>query len=134
MPDDSCSRIAPFLLGPATPLYGIWLFYANQPDLAAAGARGLGRFADTVTVSRPTPRYFVVRSRETLPPRALVELGVRLRQAWQTAVPENTRVAELLAADREALRAPNACPAYPAPEELGDPGTSPHWPPVKGPQ
>ncbi|HEY3961422.1 MAG TPA: glycosyltransferase family 39 protein [Gaiellaceae bacterium] len=134
VPDDSCSRVAPFLLGPATPAYGIWLFYANQPDWSAAGARALGSFAGTVTVARPTPRYFVVRSREVLSPHALVELGVQLREAWQTAVPANTRVAELLAADREALRAPNACPPYPAPEELGDPGTSPHWPPVKGAQ
>jgi hypothetical protein len=102
-------------------------------DLSDAGARAFAGFG-AVTVARPTPRYFVVRSRQALPPRALVELGIRLRQAWQTAVPANTRVAELLAADREALQAPAACPAYPAPEELGDPGTSPHWPPVKSPQ
>ncbi len=64
-----------------------------------------------------------------MPPRALVELGVRLRLAWRSAVPANTRVNELLIADREALRAPGACPAYGV---LGDPDTSPHWPPVKG--
>jgi hypothetical protein len=46
-------------------------------------------------------------------------------------VPANTRVEELLIADREALRAPHACRAYGV---LGDPDISPHWPPVKGPQ
>jgi hypothetical protein len=132
-PDDACSRIAPFLLGPATQAHGIWLFYANQLDWSAAGARALSR-VEGVTVTRPTQRYFVVRSQQALPPRTLVVLGLKLRSAWQTAVPANTRVAELIAADRQALAAPTACPDYPAAEELGDPGTSPHWPPVKGPQ
>jgi len=129
--DDSCTRVAPFLLGPRTGSHGLWLFFAAQPDEWRAGGRTFAAFAQSVTVARPTPRYFVVRSRRALPPRALVELGLRLRSAWQRAVPANTRVAELLIADREALRAPRACPPYGA---LGDPDISPHWPPVKGPQ
>jgi hypothetical protein len=85
-----------------------------------------------VTVERPTPRFFVVRSTDALSPRVLVTLGLKLRSAWHRAVPANTRVAELLAADQQALA--GSCANYPAKEELGDPGTSPHWPPVKSPQ
>ena len=129
--DDACTRVAPFLLGPRTAAYGIWLFVAAQQDEWQAGARTFTSFSRQVTVARPTPRYFVVRSRSALPPRALVELGLRLRGAWQRAVPANTRVEELLIADREALRAPRSCPAYGV---LDDPDISPHWPPVKGPQ
>jgi hypothetical protein len=88
-------------------------------------------FPQGVTVTQPTPRYFVVRSRAALPPRQLVELGRSLRLAWRAAVPANARVNELLIADRQALRDPHACPAY---GQLGDPDISPHWPPVKGPQ
>jgi Dolichyl-phosphate-mannose-protein mannosyltransferase len=129
--DDACARVAPFLLGPKTPTHGLWLFFAAKPGEDNAAAAAFRRFAATVTVERPTPRYFVVRSRQTLRPRALIELGQRLRRAWQVAVPANTRVEELLIADREALRAPRACPPYGV---LGDPDTSPHWPPVRGPQ
>ena len=129
--DDACARVAPFLLGPQTATHGLWLFFAALPEEWQGGGRAFESFATTVTVARPTPRYFVVRSRSALSPRQLVELGVRLRLAWQRAVPANTRVEELLIADREALRAPRACPAYGA---LGDPDISPHWPPVKGPQ
>ncbi|HZT17294.1 MAG TPA: glycosyltransferase family 39 protein [Gaiellaceae bacterium] len=127
--DDACTRLAPFLRGSATATHGIWLFFAAHRSEWQAASRGFRPFASVVTVARPTPRYFVVRSREAMPPRALVELGVRLRLAWRSAVPANTRVNELLIADREALRAPGACPAYGV---LGDPDTSPHWPPVKG--
>lgn len=129
--DDSCARVAPFLLGPTTASHGLWLFFAAQREEWQAGGRAFAAFAETVTVARPTPRYFVVRSRASLSPRALVELGLRLRRAWQRAVPANTRVAELLIADREALRASRVCPPY---GQLGDPDISPHWPPVKGPQ
>jgi hypothetical protein len=52
---------------------------------------------------------------------------MRLRLRWRAAVPQNPRVNELLIADRDALRAPDACPAY---GTLGDPDISPHWPPL----
>jgi hypothetical protein len=122
--DDACARVAPFLLGPQTPRHGLWLFFSPDPISAFGGFPG-------VTVTRPTPRYFVVRSTHALPPRQLVELGRRLRLAWRTALPLNPRVNELLIADRQALRYPASCPAY---GQLGDPDISPHWPPVKGPQ
>ena len=121
--DDACARVAPFLLGPQTPVHGLWLFFSPMPASPA--------FPQGVTVTRPTPRYFVVRSDAALPPRQLLELGERLRRAWRTAVPQNARVNELLIADRQALRDPQSCPPY---GQLGDPDISPHWPPVKGPQ
>jgi hypothetical protein len=126
--DDACTRVAPFLTGPRVPRHGLWLFFAAEPGQWQAAADAFGRFPD-VTVARPTVRYFVVRSRRALPPRALVELGVRLRRAWRAAVPQNARVNELLLADRLALAHPNMCPPY---GQLGDPDISPHWPPVKG--
>jgi dolichyl-phosphate-mannose-protein mannosyltransferase len=128
--DDACTRVAPFLLGPETPRHGLWVFFAAAPDEWRAGDAALHRVPG-IALSRPTPRYFVVRSADALTPRRLVELGQRLRRAWRSGVPQNTRVNELLLADRQALRDPRTCPAY---GQLGDPDISPHWPPVKGPQ
>jgi 4-amino-4-deoxy-L-arabinose transferase-like glycosyltransferase len=122
--DDACARVAPFLLGPQTPRHGLWLFYAYTPVPAFGGFAG-------VTVNRPSPHFFVVRSNQALPPRQLVELGRRLRFAWRATHTQDARVNELLIADRDALRDPQSCPAY---GQLGDPDISPHWPPVKGPQ
>ncbi len=117
--DDACERLQPFLAGPATPRYGLWVFYAASPSEAAAAKRALG-------VSAVAGRYFVVRSRRPLAPAALVREGIRLRLAWKRAVPLNGRVDELLLADRTALS--HTCVPY---GELGDPDISPHWPPVK---
>jgi hypothetical protein len=97
----------------------VWVFYAASPEEAAAARRALG--------SAPLAgRYFVVRSRTTLRPRALVRRGLELRLAWKRAVPLNHRVDELIRADRELLA--GSCTPY---GELGDPDISPHWPPVK---
>jgi hypothetical protein len=109
------------------PRHGLWLFYAYTPGPSFAGFRG-------ITVTQPTPNYFVVRSNAALPPRQLVDLGRRLRLAWRATHPQDARVNELLIADRDALRDPRHCPAYPSADELGDPDISPHWPPVRGPQ
>ena len=117
--DDSCERVEPFLRGPQTPRYGLWLFYAASPDETAAAARAL----------HATPidgRYFAIRSKAPLAPRALIREGVRLRTAWRSAVPLNRRVNELLIADRELLA--GTCVPY---GDLGDPDIDPHWPPVK---
>jgi hypothetical protein len=124
--DDSCARVAPFLLGPATPRHGLWIFYAAAPDQEARGAAAFAGRRD-VTVSRPVTGYLLLRSRAALPPRALVRLGVQLRVLWQQAVPENARVEELLLADRAALADPHHCTPYGV---LDDPNISPHWPPL----
>jgi Dolichyl-phosphate-mannose-protein mannosyltransferase len=116
--DDACARLAPFLLGPQTAVHGLWVFYAAYPDEQAAGSSAFDGVND-VTVERPATGYLLVRSQQALPPRRLVELGQLLRQ--------NSRVNELLIADRQALRNPYACPAY---GDLGDPDISPHWPPI----
>jgi hypothetical protein len=116
--DEACANLEPFLRT-AKPRYGLWLFYAASPDETAAAERALG--------TEPIDgHYFAVRSRTPLAPRALVREGVRLRVAWKQAVPFNRRVDELLVADRSALT--GTCVRY---GDLGDPGISPHWPPVK---
>jgi hypothetical protein len=56
----------------------------------------------------------------------LIRLGRAYRLAWRGAVPSNRRVNELLIADNELLK--GRCIPY---GDLGDPGISPHWPPVK---
>jgi hypothetical protein len=116
--DEACENLQPFLDGAQAPRRGLWVFYAANPESAAAAARELG-------AAPVGGRYFAVRSRP-LPPRALVREGIRLRLAWKRAVPENRRVDELLIADRSALE--GTCVPY---GDLGDPGISPHWPPVK---
>lgn len=117
--DDSCKRAEAFLHGDAAPRYGVWVFYAAFPDETAAAQRALG-------VEPVGGHYFVVRSARRLPPRALVEEGLRLRRRWKRAVPLNRRVDELLIADRQLLA--GTCVPY---GELGDPGISPHWPPAR---
>jgi hypothetical protein len=116
--DETCANLQPFLRSTQA-RYGLWLFYAASPDEAAAAERALGTAATG-------GGYFAVRSRVPLPPRALVREGLRLRRAWKRAVPLNRRVDELVQADRSALA--GTCAPY---GDLGDPGISPHWPPVK---
>ncbi|HEU4977500.1 MAG TPA: hypothetical protein VFT42_01250, partial [Solirubrobacteraceae bacterium] len=74
----------------------------------------------------PAPRYFLLRT-AALPPRALVELALRIRRAWVGAEPRNPRAGDLVASDQQALRAPGACvPRGP----LGDPDISPNFPEI----
>jgi hypothetical protein len=116
--DEACANLEPFLQSTQR-RFGLWLFYAASPEETAAAERALG--------AEPAGgHYFAVRSRTRLAPRALVREGVRLRLAWKRAVPFNRRVDELLIADRSALA--GTCVPY---GDLGDPGISPHWPPVK---
>ncbi|HZQ15879.1 MAG TPA: glycosyltransferase family 39 protein [Gaiellaceae bacterium] len=115
--DDACQRVLPFLHGPQRPRRAVWLFYAASPDEAAAARAALG-------VAPVAGRYFVVRS-APLPPRALIRQGLRLRLAWQRAVPLNRRVAELVQSDRELLA--GSCTPYGV---LGDPDIDPVWPPL----
>jgi hypothetical protein len=116
--DEACMNLEPFLKT-TQPRYGLWLFYAASPDETDAAEQALG--------ARPIDgRYFAVRTRVPLAPRALVRESVRLRVAWKRAVPLNRRVDELLIADRSALG--GTCRPY---GDLGDPGISPHWPPVR---
>jgi hypothetical protein len=117
--DETCENLTPFLAGPQRPRYGLWIFYVADPADAAAASAALG-------VAPVDDKYFAVRSRRPLPPRALVREGMRLRRAWKRAVPQNRRVDELLIADASALA--GRCVPY---GDLGDPGISPHWPPVK---
>ena len=56
--------------GHAAARYGLWLFYAASPEEAAAAEGALGDAADS------RRRYFAVRSRTPLAPRALVREGL----------------------------------------------------------
>ena len=115
--DDSCERVLPFLDGPQTPRYGLWVFYAAGADEALAAQKALG-------VAPVAGRYFVVRTPKPLPPRALVRFGEALRERWKRSVPSNTRVDELLRSDRQLLG--GTCVPY---GDLGDPDIDPNWPP-----
>jgi hypothetical protein len=117
--DDACQRVEPFLRGPQTPRYGLWVFYAASSDERAAAAHALH-------AAPIGGHYFAVRSATPLAPRALLREGLRLRSAWKRAVPVNIRVDELLASDRQLLA--GTCVPY---GQLGDPDSDPHWPPVK---
>jgi hypothetical protein len=124
--DDSCQRALPFLLGPRAPRFGMWLFYAASPADASEAASAFAGVAG-IAVDRVARRYLVVRTETRLPPRALIQLGESLRIVWKRAVPSNSRVDELLIADRELLRGQSECSPY---GDLGDPDISPHWPPA----
>ena len=125
--DDSCARALPFLQGASEPRYGVWVFYAAAPDEAQPAAAAF-RHLPGILVARADRGYFIVRSHGRLQPRELIALGRRVRLAWKRAVPLNRRVDELLQADRQLLAVPPVCVPY---GDLGDPDTSPHWPPVK---
>jgi hypothetical protein len=122
--DDSCARALPFLEGPRTPRYGVWLFYAVAPDEQRAATAAFGRTGAVVV--RPSASTFLLRSPRKLAPEALIRLGRTYRLAWRAAVPSNRRVNELLIADRQLLQ--GRCVPY---GDLGDPDISPHWPPAR---
>ena len=117
--DEACANLEPFLRT-TQPRYGLWLFYAASPDETAAAERALG--------TQPIDgHYFAVRSRSAAhAARARSRRVCDCALAWKQAVPFNRRVDELLIADRSALA--GTCVPY---GDLGDPGISPHWPPVK---
>jgi Dolichyl-phosphate-mannose-protein mannosyltransferase len=124
--DDSCARALSYVTGPTAARPGVWVFYAASAEEADAARTALR--LPGVTVQEVVGHYFVVRSRTPLAPRTAIRLGQSLRAAWRGAAPLNRRVNELLQADRQLLRTPATCRPY---GELGDPGISPHWPPVK---
>jgi Dolichyl-phosphate-mannose-protein mannosyltransferase len=124
--DDSCVRALDFVRS-AAPRRGLWLFYAVDSPERDAARRAFAR-EPSITAEQVHGGYFVVRSRRALAPRALIALGQRVRLTWRAAVPQNTRVNELLQADRQLLKRPPSCKPY---GDLDDPGISPHWPPVK---
>jgi mannosyltransferase len=122
--DDSCERALPFVQGPATPRFGIWLFYAASAEEERAAAAAFER--TSAVVVRPGRGSFLVRSPAKLAPEGLIRLGRLYRIAWRRAVPTNLRVDELLLASRQLLE--GRCVPY---GDLGDPDISPHWPPAR---
>ena len=125
--DDSCAACAALRHGPPTPRPGVWVFYAASPEEAAAARTALRLPAVTrAGGARPLLRRPLADARSHRARRS--GSGSRCGIAWRRAAPLNKRVNELLQADRQLLRVPPACRPY---GELGDPGISPHWPPVK---
>jgi hypothetical protein len=123
--DDSCGRALAFFQS-SGPKRGLWVFYAAAATEESSARRAFAQVRGASS-EEVAGGYFVVRSRGLLRPRALIALGRSLRLTWKAAVPLNHRVDELLQADRQLLRVPPVCVPY---GDLGDPGISPHWPPV----
>jgi hypothetical protein len=122
--DDACAPVVQFLDGAAAARHGLWVFWAVLPadhDKAVAAFRRL----PGVELTQPYSHFLLLRSRAALPPRALVELGLRLRLAWFRVVPFNRRVNLLIAADRIALHRPADCKPVGV---LGDPDIVPNYP------
>ncbi len=122
--DESCQPVVSWLTLQPEAAHGVWVFYAVRDDELARAQTALAQFPE-VTVTVPAHRYFLLRSKDQLAPRALLALGITLRQAWLKAVPMNPRAQLLIDADTTALHDPNACVAT---GPLGDPGISPNYP------
>jgi hypothetical protein len=80
---------------------GIWLFRGSERRVRAATRR----FAadPDVAVQRIGPELVVVTSRRPASRRALVELGVRIRETWGTTTPADRWPRTIARIDREAL-------------------------------
>jgi hypothetical protein len=113
--DSSCVPAVAFVRRGGPARRGLWVFYGARGDEVRAGARAL---PDAKVLPGG---YLVVRSRP-LPPRRLLEEGLRLRQAWHRAVPRDFKVDYIVRADRTALRAPASCRPL---GEFGDPDITP---------
>jgi hypothetical protein len=122
--DDTCVPVVRYLDGAPTPRHGLFLFYANDPEQQAAAAAAFAKLG--VRVQVPAPRYFLIRT-AALPPRALVELGLRIRKAWVAAEPANPRAGDLVTSDSRALQAPGTCTSR---GPFGDPDISPNFPEI----
>jgi hypothetical protein len=125
--DDTCVPAVAFLQhGRAST--GIWVFYAHDAQVRAAGVAAL-RTVDGVRLERLSRTTWAGWSRASAPPRALLATGLALRQAWARAVPADLRVPYMAQADRQALEAPQACRPRGL---LGDPDASAGVTPLKG--
>jgi hypothetical protein len=122
--DDTCVPVVGYLSGPPTPRHGLFLFYANDTDQQRAAKTAFAKLG--VRAQVPAPRYFLIRT-AALPPRALVELALRIRTAWLAAEPANPRSGDLVASDRRALQAPGTCVSR---GPFGDPDISPNFPEI----
>jgi len=122
--DDACTPVVRFLDGDAKARHGLWIFWAVVPADHDKAVAAFDRVAG-VQLSEPYRHFLLLRSSAALPPRRLVELGLRLRLVWFHAVPFNRRVNLLIAADRIALHHPAACKPVGV---LGDPDIVPNYP------
>jgi hypothetical protein len=80
---------------------------------------------DAVSLTEPYKHFIVLRSKQALAPRQLVELALELRRDWLRAVPFNRRATLLRNADETALNDPAGCTPIGV---LGDPDIVPNFP------
>jgi hypothetical protein len=122
--DDSCEPVVAFLRAGGPHRHGLWVFWAvrrGDKRKAEDAFRGI----DAVELTEPWRHFLLVRSRQALPPRRLVEIGLELRRAWLRAVPFNRRATLLRNADATALGDPAGCKPVGV---LGDPDIVPNYP------
>ena len=122
--DDACAPVVAFLAEGGPPRHGLWVFWAVRSADHENAVAALRRVPGA-ELTEPYRHFIVLRSTQALPPRRLVELGLRLRVAWFHAVPFNRRSTLLIAADRTALRDPAGCKPVGV---LGDPDIVPNYP------
>jgi hypothetical protein len=103
--ESRCRLLVPFLEDSAARKKGIWLLTGSD-QVFARGSERLRR-GDDVEFRRVGSGIGLVMSREALPPRELVELGIDLRAAWFDGE-ESERAA--LAAHHERLALRGECP------------------------
>ncbi|HEY3922230.1 MAG TPA: glycosyltransferase family 39 protein [Gaiellaceae bacterium] len=122
--DDACAPVVSFLSKSAAPKHGLWVFWAVREGDHAKALAAFDRIG-AVSVSEPYRHFIVLRSKQALPPRQLVELALRVRRAWLHAVPFNKRATLLTTADSIALSDPAGCKPIGV---LGDPDIVPNFP------
>ena len=122
--DDSCAPVVSFLERGGAPKHGLWIFWAVRDADHTKALAAFDRIG-AVSVNEPYRHFIVLRSKQALAPRALVELALRLRLTWLDAVPFNQRATLLVDADLTALKHPAGCKPVGV---LGDPDIVPNYP------
>lgn len=95
--------LAAFLAGETDRRVGLWVFRGDPGRVGTALERL--RSVEGVAAERISGQVLLVRSTAPGDPRALLELGTRVRSAWSLGEPTDRRVEALIAVDRKALAA-----------------------------
>ncbi len=96
-------NVRTFLARSGGGLHGVWVFRGSPRRVDVAESRLAGGYARDVSTSRVGDQFLVVTSRRALEPRQLIELGVKVREAWGTATPADRWPRLLVAIDERAL-------------------------------
>ena len=93
--------LAAFLARGGERRVGLWVF-RGEPGRVGTALERL-RAVEGVAAERISAQVLLVRSTAAGDPRALLELGTRVRSAWSLGEPTDRRVEALIAVDRKAL-------------------------------